>query len=177
MGSCIVGHQTSSVVALGLSLLLSGIGLLTTNATPSPATYNICNGLSNQLLYHSASIAVAVKKGKDVLIPDCFIVNGVQHTDDPVLPTRNNSIPFGDAFDQAFFLQQIQQLGIVARLVTFDVEKPQLPCNGMKTLRKANPRIVLKVLKAFRPSEKMSSIISSITNKIKDKGEGICVHH
>jgi lipopolysaccharide biosynthesis glycosyltransferase len=176
MGSCILGHQPSSVV-LGLSLLLSGIGLLTTNATSNPATYNICNGLSNQLLYHSASIAVAVKKGKDVLIPDNFIVNGVQHTDAPVLPTRNNSIPFGDAFDQAFFLKQIQQLGIRARLVTFDAEKPQIPCDGMKTIGKADPRIVLKVLKAFRPSEKMSSIISSISNKIKDKGEGICVHH
>ena len=139
--------------------------------------YNICNGLSNQLLYHSASIAAAVKQGKEVLIPDYFIVNGVQQTDDPVLPTDINSIPFGDAFDQPFFLEQIHQLGIRARFVTFDFNKPQIPCTGMKTFHEADPRVALKVLMAFRPSKKISSIISIITNKTKDEGEGICLHH
>jgi hypothetical protein len=47
----------------------------------------------------------------------------------------------------------------------------------MQTFHEADPRVVLQVLKAFRPSKKMSSLISSITNKIKDRDEGICVHH
>jgi hypothetical protein len=139
--------------------------------------YNICNGLSNQLLYHSASIAVAVKEGKEVLVPDYFIVNGVQHTDDAVLPTDDNSIPFGDAFDQEFFIQQIQKLGIRATFVTFDSDKPQIPCQGMNTFHHADPRVVFQVLNAFRPSKKIKTLISGVTNKIKDRDEGICLHH
>jgi hypothetical protein len=164
---------------LHVLLTLSGIALAkTTRGRGSNVyQYNICNGLSNQLLYHSASIAVAVKEGKEVLIPDYFIVNGVQHTDEAVLPTDKNSIPFGDAFDQAFFLEQIQKLGIRATFVTFDSDEPQIPCTGMQTFRQADPRVALEVIKAFRPSNKMSRFISGITNKFKDREEGICVHH
>jgi hypothetical protein len=142
-----MGLRNSSLLLLPLTAIAAE---KTTLGGDNVYQYNICNDLSNQLLYHSASIAAAVKQGKEVLIPDYFIVNGVQKTDDSVLPTDINSIPFGDAFDQAFFLEQIQQLGIRARLVAFDSNKPQVPCIGLQTFHKADPRVVLHVLKAFR---------------------------
>ena len=42
-------------------------------------SYTVCNGLSNQLLGHAAHISKAIASGKDILIPDAFIVNGVQN--------------------------------------------------------------------------------------------------
>ena len=146
---------------------------------PTVYRYNICNGLSNQLLFHAASIAIAVEQGKEVEIPNHFIVNGVQQSDEPVLPSEKNSIPFGVAFDAAYFRQAVQELGIHTRFVSFDFTRRQIPCAGMQSLHQANPRLVLQILKAFRPSERLSVMISGITDALEERGvqEGICLHH
>ena len=102
--------------------------------------YNVCNGLSNQLLYHSAEIASAIQQGKRwVEIPNYYIVNGVQHSDANVLPSESNSVPFEVAFDKDFFLRQVQQLGIQAKLVQWDLSKDQMPCAGMESFQRADP--------------------------------------
>lgn len=41
-------------------------------------SYTVCNGLSNQLLAHAGNIAYAITHKLPLLIPDAFIVNGVQ---------------------------------------------------------------------------------------------------
>lgn len=141
--------------------------------------YNVCNGLSNQLLYHAASIADAAKKGQRVEIPDYFIANGVQTTNENVLPNEANSIPFGVAFDKTFFLGKLKELGIEATFTTFDFSEKQIPCKGMAAVQSAEPRKMQLVMEAFRPSEQMQQLIQSVTNELKDKGleDGICVHH
>jgi hypothetical protein len=162
--------------------LLTLLLLLFTYTIPTMAVvyqYNICNGLSNQLLYHSASIAIAVEQAKEVEIPDHFIVNGVQATDDSVLPSALNSVPFGTAFDQVFFLNAVEKLGIRARFVSFDFSKRQIPCAGLQSLHQANPRIVLQVLKAFRPAAALEKLLKGVTSSVSqlDLEKGVCVHH
>jgi len=147
--------------------------------------YNVCNGLSNQLLYHAASIAIAIEQSKLVVeIPDHFIVNGVQHTDDSVLPSASNSIPFGLAFDAPYFLQAVQQLGgrssqpssgggggsnIEARFVSFDFSKRQIPCAGMQSLHQADAELVRQILQAFRPSKQIQTLISGISANLEQR--------
>jgi hypothetical protein len=141
--------------------------------------YNVCNGLSNQLLYHAASIALGSKKGQRVEVPNYFIVNGVQTSDASVLPSRSNSIPFGVAFDKDYFLQKLEVLHIEATFVEFDFTRSQIPCQGMAVVEKADPRLTQSILDAFAPSAQLSTLIQSVTNAFEAKGlgEGICVHH
>jgi hypothetical protein len=154
------------------------------DATPGAHQYNICNGLSNQLLYHSSSIAAAIKKRKDVDIPDYFIVNGAQTSDLNVLPSPKNSIAFGTVFDKEYFLDRIQQLGLHARFVSFGFDtkssnKNQVACPGVGSLSKADPGIILKILKAFRPSREMQRVIDNVSQAFEKRGidQGICLHH
>ena len=157
--------------------------------------YNICNGLSNQLLYHASSLALAIQKqqevknqGKQVIVqvPNYFIVNGVQDSDKDVLPNKENSVPFGVAFDEANFLQTIRQMGVQVELVSLESTSLSPPpnCAGMRAVQQANPQLMLQVLKrAFRPSTHIQNVISSILNNIearpggKSIDQGICVHH
>ena len=72
--------------------------------------YPIYLQLSNQLLYHSAQIASAIRQGKRLVeIPNYFIVNGVQDSDANVVPSEGNAVPFEVAFDKDFFLHQVKQ--------------------------------------------------------------------
>lgn len=141
--------------------------------------YNICNGLSNQLLYHAASIADASRKGQRVEIPDYYIANGVQATDENVLPNASNSIPFGVAFDKPYFLSKLADLGIDATFVTFDFSEKQIRCRGMGVVQSADPRLMQQILEFFRPSSQIQQLIQSVTDELKKKGldQGVCVHH
>lgn len=152
--------------------------------------YNICNGLSNQLLYHAGSIATAIRqKYQEVDIPDHFIVNGVQNSKDDVLPNPSNSIPFGEAFDKAYFLEQVEELGIRARLVPLDFTSSrkkkqhqqhyQQECAGMASLHTANPSVVLHIMKAFKPSKWVQSLVETVQQgfKSRDRATGVCLHH
>lgn len=141
--------------------------------------YNICNGLSNQLLYHAASIANGRRQNKRVEIPDYFIANGVQETDANVLPSPSNSIPFAVAFDRDYFLQKLRELNIDAAFVTFDFSQKQIQCEGMAVFQKADPQLTQRILDAFRPSRKLRGLIRSVTDALEVHGleKGICVHH
>eukprot|EP00527_Entomoneis_sp_CCMP2396_P001282 CAMPEP_0198154906 /NCGR_PEP_ID=MMETSP1443-20131203/68852_1 /TAXON_ID=186043 /ORGANISM="Entomoneis sp., Strain CCMP2396" /LENGTH=781 /DNA_ID=CAMNT_0043821623 /DNA_START=186 /DNA_END=2528 /DNA_ORIENTATION=- len=142
--------------------------------------YNICNGLSNQLLYHAASISQAVQQGYlQVEIPDYFILQGMQTTDANVLPSENNSVPFGYAFDQEHFLQTLKQdLGIVGQMVKFTSSSAP-KCKGMDALHNANPRVVQKIMDAFQPSKQhMQPLIDAILRKTEGHADnGVCLHH
>jgi len=163
--------------------------------------YNICNGLSNQLLYHSASIAIAVEQGKEVVeIPNHFIIHGEQATDESVLPSATNSVPLVAVFDSVQLVQHIEQrYSLRVRFVTLDFTKRQIPCAGLQSLHQADARIVWQILQAFRPSERMKRIITKIQQGLRDlhppsvslssaahrrsndeepiMPNGICVHH
>lgn len=150
--------------------------------------YNICNGLSNQLLYHAASIAAAIQEDYDIVeIPNYFIVNGVQETKDDVLPNLANSVDFDVAFNASHFLAEIEMLGIEPRLVNFnlhaeDGNAPHQPtCAGMPSLQGKHPDLVLQIMKSFRPSEALQNVIDKITAYIGDDKDvfqsGVCVHH
>ena len=143
--------------------------------------YNICNGLSNQLLIHAAYIARAKQQGLIVQIPDYFITNGVQMSDDNVIPNANNSIPFGQAFDRPYFRQQLEQLGVDARFVSFstNTSRPIPKCSGIGMVKRADPFLVRQILEAFRPSQRMQRIIDRVTTQMIAHGlrDGVCVHH
>jgi len=140
--------------------------------------YNICNGLSNQLLYHAGPIALAIEKGYDKIeIPAHFIVNGVQNSTDDVLPTESNSVPFSRVFDDVFFSKQINDLGISVTFKTFDFNQPQIECSGMAVLEQANPTLVMKVLQAFQPSAILKQLIAKVKSGSGDFANAVCVHH
>lgn len=171
--------STESATFLAAIVCLSFL-LSVSHATDNVYRYNICNGLSNQLLYHAASIAIAKEQNKPVEIPDHFIVNGVQTSDDSVLPTTQNSVPFGVAFDGAYFLRSLQELGIRATFVTFDLtHRRPIPCAGMQSLQNADPDTVRSILQAFRPSAQIRKLIAGITEAMESRGidQGICLHH
>jgi hypothetical protein len=143
--------------------------------------YNICNGLSNQLLIHAAYIARAKQEGQIVQIPDYFIVNGVQTTDQNVIPDANNSIPFGFAFDRPAFRRRLQELGINAIFVSFNFSQPQVKCAGVGMVSWADPLVVRQVIEAFRPSRKIQQVIQLVDKGVRQRGvrhaQGVCVHH
>ena len=74
--------------------------------------------------------------------------------------------------------EKVRDLGIEARLVTFDFENNQIPCAGFGGLRHVDPLIMLKVLKlAFKPSTVLATLISTVTMGLEDADNGVCVHH
>lgn len=191
-----------------VSLLFFLSGLTTIEATglstkrmQSSATgvyrYNVCNGLAEQLLSHAAHIAIALQQHKSVEIPNYFIVNDEHQGDEDVLPNASNSIPFSAAFDVPYLFQHLQQgLGIrQVELVTFDLTKPQIPCAGTASVNQADPKLLMSVLRAFRPSPPVQSLIRNITSTLetdepemgaplsadnvnrKPRVDGICLHH
>jgi hypothetical protein len=151
------------------------------NSSTSVYRYNICNGLSNQLLYHAASIAHSIQIGARVEIPNHFIVHGVQLSDANVIANEQNSIPLDVVFNATRLLRRVAQLGAVdPTFVTFDFENyNQLPCAGMESLLGADPDLMLDILKAFRPSVDLQDKIQSITTGLQKKNVelGVCVHH
>ncbi|GKY99728.1 hypothetical protein MPSEU_000926800 [Mayamaea pseudoterrestris] len=175
----------STFLLLAFSTLLPLLNAMVTSLEVSHINshnvyqYNICNGLSNQLLYHSASIAIAIEQRKAIVeVPDYFIVHGVQYTEDYVLPSASNSVPFEVAFDAIYFQQEIQAMGIKAVFKSFDFSKRQIPCAGLQSLHQADAMLLLKVLNTFRPSPKLSKYITTITNALPAlPSQGICVHH
>lgn len=147
--------------------------------------YNICNGLSNQLLIHAAYIARAKQEDQIVQIPDYFIMNGVQTSDANVIPNANNSVPFGYAFDRALFRTKLEEMGVDATFVTFNFSKPepeQIKCAGVGMVQHADPLVVKQVLEAFKPSRRLQNVISRVQRNFRQQqrggiNDGVCVHH
>lgn len=115
---------------------------------------------------------------------DSFIFNGVQTTNDNVLPTPRNSIPLSNVFDVDFLLGTISDYGIEARLVPSDWNLPteqRVPCIGMTTLSEDEYDVAIDLLKAFRPEAIFNGIISEAREALKVRGlhtrHGVCLHH
>ena len=141
--------------------------------------YNICNGLSNQLLIHAAYIARGKQESQIVKIPDYFITNGVQTSSKNIIPNANNSIPFGYAFDRAYFKEKLKEIGIEATFVQFNFSNPQINCTGVGMVQHADPIVVQQVLEAFRPSGRLQNVIGQVQDGFHQRGisNGVCVHH
>ena len=144
-------------------------------------SYNICNGFSNQLLYHAAAIANAASEGFDVVeIPDHYILFGVQTSYwQNILPAKNNTLPFGHMFDQEFFLSTIQNAtGLEARLVDMTLQPNATACKGMDIFNPRNSALVAKIVAGFRPSKCMNEIIDLILQELNFSiSDGVCLHH
>jgi len=179
----LVTKFSSTLAVLLLYLAVLAVDSSSTgNLSLSVHRYNICNEISDQLLYHAASIAIAIKLKKKVEIPNHFIVSSVQYTDEVVLPTPENSVPLNVVFDTVHLLDKIQSLGGKAAIVTFDLEAtPQIPCVSMNRARQADPNLVRLVLDAFRPSELVQGLVLRVKNALektsRNLDNGICVHH
>lgn len=140
--------------------------------------YNVCNGLSNQLLIHASAIAKAVQRRYSVIyIPDYFIVNGEQTSDEPVLPNHENSVPLAMAFDIAGLQHGLWKLGIRMQLVQWKEYEDRPECPGLSWMPHVNPDLVLDVLKLFQPSDKMKHMTELVQNQLQDKANGVCYHH
>jgi hypothetical protein len=174
---------STCLVQLVVVSILLRISLMPT-VSASVYRYNICNGLSNQLLYHAASIALSIQNNaSSIEIPNHFIVHGVQTTDANVIPNEQNSIPLDLVFNATRLLERVAELGAVgAKLVTFDFttgSDQQIICSGMSTVQQADAQLMLDILKAFEPSEELQQKIQSITASLqaKDFKRGVCLHH
>ena len=179
----LVTRFSSTFVILLLYLALLAVDSSSTGSLSLTVhRYNICNGISDQLLYHAASIAIAIKLKKKVEIPNHFIVSSVQHTDEAVIPCPENNVPLNVVFDTVHLLYKIQNLGGKATIVTFYLETtPQIPGVSMNGARQDDPNLVRLVLDAFRPSELVQGLVSRVKNALEKTSRyldnGIYVHH
>ena len=155
--------------------------------------YNICNGLSNQLLLHASGIAKAIQSQSSVVqVPDYFIVNGEQTSDEQVSPTLQNSVPLSRAFDTELLQRRVQELGIRIELVRWDKEKENtvhdtmvisatesVACERLSSLAGTDPELILKVIQAFQPSSTIRALTKTIMTSLTERGmdQGICFHH
>lgn len=158
--------------------------------------YNVCNGLSNQLLLHASGIARAIESQSSVVqVPDYFIVNGEQTSDEQVSPTNKNSVPLSRAFDIELLQRRVQELGIRIELIRWDEEKDSaghgttmvtnnstqsvITCERLSSLAGANPELILKVIQAFQPSSTIRTLTKTIMASLAERGldQGVCFHH
>lgn len=164
--------------------------------------YNICNGLSNQLLLHASGIAKAIRSRASIVeVPDYFIVNGEQSSDDNVMPAVANSVPLGVAFDTAHMHQRLEELGIQMELVRWEEEESVIAnqrqiasetqidlsstriggvaCERLSSMAGADPQLTLQILQAFKPSSTIRTLTKTIMTPLKEEGldQGICFHH
>ena len=160
-----------------------------------PLSYNVCNGLSNQLLGHAAFISSAIVAKRDILIPDVYIMNGVQTVkkDDVlvnVLTNNQNAMPLSKVVDTDVLISVIEQHGIRARLEPFEnVISRNMQSDGtcawLAALRESDNDITLQILQSIKPSKVFSSLIdTSLENLLTLRkssnatiSDGICLHH
>ena len=109
--------------------------------------YTICNGLGNQLLAHAGNIAYAITNRKVLLIPDAYIVNGVQDKRNTnghllsVTPSNSAFVKLSDIFDTNAMLDMVESHGIKAVLVQYNHGiHGDLECSWLKTMSSAGER-------------------------------------
>lgn len=137
--------------------------------------------MGNQLLIHSAAIAQAIEEdAKTIQVPDFFITNGEQASTANVLPSAENSVPFGSIFDKTTLLKTIRRLkpNLKVEFVTKDV--PQ-SCPGLGLLPLVNSTTVLNVLESFKPAPWLLTRIQAMLDNVAPMGfnmdNGVCFHH
>ena len=156
------------------------------------AAYSVCNGLSNQLVSHIGSIAQAVKrKEPSLLIPDVFIVNGVQKSRDQQNAARlqnvqvsdKNSIPFRKVFDDSLLLKTVKELGVDARMGHW-TDGAAGSCDWKTSV--LDTELLQKLVHAFRPSKSVKNAVDKAFENLIAKGvllhskdnleRGVCIH-
>ena len=151
--------------------------------------YTICNGLSNQLLHHAAHISKARQLGyQRVAIPNHFILQGTQTSNDNVGVTKQNSVPFTHVFDAPHFLHilqtQLQLLGHFVDQTTSTTTAPALlrrtllgwtaststpACLDLSQSFQGTDPVQVRILlqSAFRPSpQHMEPIVHAILQRL-----------
>ena len=142
------------------------------NTTTTIYRYNICNGLSNQLLFHATSLARAIRQGATVVeIPNSFILDGTQSSDRPVYPqlarrpdqfqdhqnhntttststvTMGPTIPLDQVLDTTTLMRRLHQhYGLTARLVQYSTENSMPSCPELGAVQHESPRLVQQLL-------------------------------
>jgi len=150
---------------------------------PQNISYIICNGLSNQLLGHAGGISKAIMYRHTVHIPDVFIFNGKQSSDENVLPTTTNSVPLSQILDVDVLLKFIEHHGIKATMIPFgtaiaEIESKPWSCNWQETMKSSNHQLALLVLRSFKPSPFFSKLMQEGISKVPGNWtNGICLHH
>ena len=148
---------------------------------PKDHTYSVCNGFANQLLSHAGNIAFAVASNRNVLIPDVFIMNGVQTSisGGPLLdvtPGVAAHAELSSMWDVTHLLDVIASLGITGKLVPYTAATHgHLTCTWISHMRRSDARIVQRVLDAFVPNERLRRVVGDITGHLPS--QTTCVHH
>eukprot|EP00816_Leptocylindrus_hargravesii_P005757 CAMPEP_0196804684 /NCGR_PEP_ID=MMETSP1362-20130617/4344_1 /TAXON_ID=163516 /ORGANISM="Leptocylindrus danicus, Strain CCMP1856" /LENGTH=775 /DNA_ID=CAMNT_0042177147 /DNA_START=126 /DNA_END=2450 /DNA_ORIENTATION=+ len=162
--------------------------------TDSTMTYSICNGLSDQLLGHASYIAGAIALGRNVRIPNIFVVNGVQTEEggeeaSVLKDALDNAVPLSQIIDTDFLIQVVQSYGVHAELEPFEeavarhAAHPE-PCNWLSALQ--SYEIAQKMLNSLRPSPSLANLVqTSIGNLLRQVdstsqatlSDGVCLHH
>ncbi|KAL7579098.1 hypothetical protein ACA910_019132 [Epithemia clementina (nom. ined.)] len=164
--------------------------------------YNICNGLSDQLLQHATSISRAIREKYAVVeIPNYFIIHGSpsneileKNSTKIVYPTLENSIPLGLVFDAPYLLTSLErQFGIQAHLISFLTDSSSvqrykmLRCEGIGSIDLEPAKVVQSIIDLFRPSQQyMQPIIDAMLYRfsradaqdgLPHRDIGVCLHH
>lgn len=182
------GKTTPELFHLLLVLLAWTNSTAVANHRDGVFEYNICNGLSNQLLIHASAITKAIQQQASVVrVPDYFIVNGEQTSDEPVLPLPENSVPLATAFDVSNLQQRLEQLGIRMELTRWEddninnKDETRPDCPGLAWLSGVDPQVVLDILKAFEPSAVLRNMAQTVQSQFHSHGlaknNGVCFHH
>ncbi|GMH46729.1 hypothetical protein TrVE_jg12152, partial [Triparma verrucosa] len=149
-----------------------------------PHSYTICNGLSNQLLAHAGNIAYAITYELPILVPNAFIVNGVQTVPkkggtslEDVTPSSSEYVKLSDIFDTDSLVTFIESFGITATLVPYEENTHgTLDCSWAKFVSIASPTIATEVLSHFRPSIFVQKVVDYVQRDLSED-DTVCVHH
>ncbi|KAL7531694.1 hypothetical protein ACHAXR_004175 [Thalassiosira sp. AJA248-18] len=159
-------------------------------------SYQVCNGLANQLLGHAAYISQSIKnKSSLVRIPDVFIVNGVQNEFDgqrglkTVFPNIKNSVPLSAIFDTEKLHHMIEKYGTQACFVPYEeavsFSHDLDECPWLDQLNQSDDELSLQVLNALKPSVSFMRVVQTTLENLLNHlqisnfslSEGICLHH
>ena len=147
-------------------------------------TYNVCNGMGNQILSHAGFISYAVEHKIPVLIPDAYIINGELTSNDKrsgsfldITPKYSPYVKLSDIFDTDHLIREVISLGIFAKLVPYENDvQGNLLCSWSEYLGKSDPATTLKIVNAFKPAPMIQNIVETIHVQIQGKNP-VCVHH
>ncbi|KXZ50966.1 hypothetical protein GPECTOR_14g21 [Gonium pectorale] len=73
--------------------------------------FAVCNGYANQRLSVLYGTLLAKRLGRSAVLP-VLVDNGLQRTDDAVLASGDNQVPFGDMYDQPYFIRTMAAAGV-----------------------------------------------------------------
>ncbi|CAK0832027.1 unnamed protein product, partial [Prorocentrum cordatum] len=157
--------------------------------------YTVCNGLTNQLLGHAGNIATAIARKMPVMVPDVFIVDGVQWANQRGVYSNakavmDNSIPFSSVFNTSALLEKIRSFGVEAAVASYEesLDSP-LDCTFLELLRGGDPAVIREILRvmAASPSAGAAAVVEDIMAALfaaaaeaqpwVSKETGVCLHH